>query len=328
MGVAHDMTYHDPLRNVKKSIGGDIGKAMLKTWSANVTKAPSIETTTGGNFTEYSLIPSFIDSEVYDLVIKENPLVALLPRVAVRGRAYVFNKRTARGSAQFLSENPAITNLTDTYDNTVVNMKYLYAKAQITGPALVSGTIINPMQEAIRSATRSMMEVLENEIINGDTATDPLGFDGLLTSVTTNVTSLGGTAITLAQMRTSMAQIRESYGMCDLIVTDPSTFAVVKGLLMDFQRYTGEASARERFGLANSFYFDNALVVDSQHMTASSPSRNMLFLDTRYSALAVLQDVTYKELAETGPSKEFLLSFYGALAIYDEAKHAKVTDIL
>lgn len=326
MGVAHEMTYHAPLQNVKKSISGDYGDRMIKAWEANVTKAPSISTTTGQTFTEQSMMPSFIDSEIFDLVMKDNPLVGLMPRVAVRGRAYVFNTLTARGSASFLGENPAISNLQSTYSNSTVAMKYLYAKGQVTGPALAAGTIINPMQEAVRDSTRAMMEALENEIINGDVTADPLGFNGLVTSITTNSSALGA-SISLADMRSSMALIRENYGRCDLIVTDPSTYAFVKGLLMDFQRYTGEASARERFGLPDAFVFDGALAIDSQYLTAASGSRRMLFLDTRYAALAVLQDVTYMELARTGPAQEFLLSFYGALAIYDEAKHAQLTSI-
>lgn len=327
MGVSHEMTYHDPMRSTKKSIGGAYGDAMMKSWEANVQKAPSMTTTTGGSFTEQGLMPSFIDSEVFDLVMKDNPLVGLLPRVAVRGRAYVFNTRSARGSAQFLGENPAISNIQDTYATTTVSMKYLYAKGQVTGPALLSGTIINPMQEAVRSATRSMVEALENEIINGDVSSDPLGFNGLRTSITTNATSLGGAAVGLSDIRAEMATVRENFGRVDLIVMDPTTYAVVKGLLMDFQRYAGEASAQERFGIPGGFFFDGALAIDSHYMPTSASSREMLLLDTRYAALAVLQDISYKELAEVGPSKEFLLSFYGALAIYDEAKHAKLTNI-
>jgi len=326
MGVTHEMTYHAPLQNVKKSIGGTYGDRMMKKWESNITKAPTISTTTGGTFTEQSMMPSFIDSEIFDLVMKDNPLVGLLPRVAVRGRAYVFNTLTARGSASFLGENPAISNLQSTYANQTVSMSYLFAKGQVTGPALAAGTIVNPMQEAVRDTTRAMMEALEDEIINGDVSTGPLGFNGLVVSITTNSTALSA-SVGLADIRSEMAAIRENYGRCDLIVTDPSTYGFVKGLLMDFQRYTGEASARERFGIPDAFYFDGALVIDSQYLTAASGSRRMLLLDTRYSALAVLQDVTYMELARTGPAQEFLLSFYGALAIYDEAKHAQLTSI-
>ena len=326
LGVAHEMKYHDPMNSKKLNIAGRSGTEMMKAWEANMTKAPSISTTTGQTFTEYSMMPSFIDSEIFDLVMKDNPLVGLMPRVAVRGRAYVFNTLSSRGSAQFLGENPAISNLQSTYQNTTVAMKYLYAKGQVTGPALAAGTIVNPMQESIRDTTRAMMEALENEIINGDVTSDPLGFNGLVVSITTNSSALSA-SVSLADMRSQMALIRENYGRCGLIVTDPSTYAFVKGLLMDFQRYDGEASARERFGIPSAYFFDGALCIDSQYLTASSGSRRMLFLDTRYAALAVLQDVTYMELARTGPAQEFLLSFYGALAIYDEAKHAQLTSI-
>ena len=75
MGVSHEMTYHAPLQNVKKNISGEYGDKMMKAWEANVTKAPTISTTTGGTFTEQSMMPSFIDSEIFDLVMRDNPLV-------------------------------------------------------------------------------------------------------------------------------------------------------------------------------------------------------------------------------------------------------------
>src|SRR3990167_2976397 len=132
-GIIEDSVYYDPIR--KFDLRKEIGKRL---YGGQLQKAPSIGNTTGGTVTVYGLMPSFIDPELVDRTVRETPLVRLLPRKAVRGRSYVYNAVTAKGGANFLPDDAALSEDEDTHTATSIQMKYLYAVGRVTNPALAS----------------------------------------------------------------------------------------------------------------------------------------------------------------------------------------------
>ena len=318
-GVMEEELYYAPMQKIDKR--QEIGKAWL-------AKAPSIDTTTGGTFTEFGMLPAFIDPQIVDRTIRETPLVALLPRRAIRGRSYTFNALTVKAGAQFLGDDAPLADQVDTYTTTNVVMKYLYAVGRVTGPAQASASgFINLMAEDIRVKTASINEALEDEIINGDTAVDALGFDGLRASITTNTPSSAGGNITLANLRTDMNTSFEANGLIDLVVTDGSTFNIIKGLLQDFQRNVERPVGRLDFGIPDAFTFDGALFIKDRFMPIVAASREILYLDTRYVFLAVLQDMTFEELAKANDSQKYIIKWYGALIVNFEAAMVQRTNL-
>jgi len=323
-GISNEQCYYDPIGNhTGKSIDlrMDIAKALI-------TKGPSIGNTTGGTFTEYGLMPSFLEPTIVDRTVRETPLVRLLPRRAVRGRSYVYNVVTAKAGAAFLGDDASLSVQVDSRAVATVQMKYLYAVGSVTGPALASGSgYINLLAEDIRVKTRSMYEALENEIVNGSTTTNANGFNGLRTLISTNSASNSGAALTLDNVRTDMATIFNANGICDLIVMDAATLNKVKGLLMDFQRNIERPSGQMDFGIPDAFMFDGALFIKDRYMPTTAGSREVLYLDTRYVFLAVLQDITYQEMGITHDATKFYLKWYGALVVTFEAAMATRTSL-
>jgi len=305
MGLAEEQTYIDPMR------GLDLRKEMSKTL---INKAPSMNTTSGGTYTGYGLMPPFLDPAIVDRTMRETPLVKLLPRKAVRGRSYVYNLVSAKGGAAFLPDDAALAEQVDTRSTSTVNMKYLYAVGRITGPAMASAEgYINLMAEDIRVKTASMNEALENEIINGNATTNPNGFDGLIQLVTTNTTDNIGANVTLEQIRTDLNTSFEANGTIDLAVMDGYTHNYIKGLLMDFQRNIERPSAEMQFGIPDSFMFDGVLLIRDRYMPTTAASRRILFLDTRYVFLAVLRDQTFERLDKISDSDKYYIKWYGSL---------------
>ena len=90
MGVQEGECYYNPVNGIDKR------EEMAKEYQANMQKAPSMGHTTGGTVTAYGMMPSFFDPAVVDRTVRQTPLVRLLPRKAVRGRAYVYNALTAK----------------------------------------------------------------------------------------------------------------------------------------------------------------------------------------------------------------------------------------
>jgi len=329
MGLYEGQTYYAPLNGIDKR------KDMMKAYAANMTKAPSIGHSTGGTVTAHGLMPSFFDPAIVDRTMIDTPLVRLLPRKAVRGRAYVFNAVTAKAvptngtaGSGFKGDDAALAEDVPTRTATSTVMKFAYVIGRVTGPALASGEgFLNLMAEDIRVSTASMNEILENEILNGNTTTNALGFQGLRASISTNTTANAGAALTLDQVRSDYNDVFEANGHVDLVVTDGNTHNVMKGLLMDFQRNVEQPNDELKFGLPGSFMFDGALWVKDRFMPTAAASREALYLDLRYCFLAVLQDTTFEELAKTNDSQKYMLKWYGALIVTAEGLMAERTGI-
>jgi len=329
MGVQDGETYYNPMNGVDKR------KDMMKTYQANIQKAPSVGHTTGGTVTAYGLMPSFFDPAVVDRTMRQTPLVRLLPRKAVRGRAYVYNAVTAKagytiGTAGggFKVDDAALSEDVDTRTAVSTVMKFAYVVGRVTGPALASGEgFLNLLAEDIRVKTQTMNEILENEIVNGDASSAAAGFTGLRASITTNTTAAAGAAITLDNIRTDMNTVFEANGNVDLVVTDGSTHNTIKGLLMDFQRNIERPGPDMQFGIPDAFMFDGAMFIKDRFMPTSALSREIMYLDLRYVYLAVLQDVTFEELAKTNDSQKYMLKWYGALIVTAEALMADRTGL-
>lgn len=322
-GIAEEETYYDPLRQVDKRV--EIGKSLQ---SEMIRKGPSIGHTSGGTYTGYGLMPPFVDPSIVDKTVRETPLVRLLARRAIRGRSYVYNILSAKAGALFLGDDAALSDQVDTRTIATVDMKFLYAVGRVTGPAMASGEgFINLLAEDIRVKTASMNEALENEIINGNTTTNALGFQGLIQTITTNSTSNSGGRLTLEQIRTDINTSFEANGLIDLIVTDGQTFNYVKGLLQDFQRNVERPSGQMDFGIPDAFMFDGVLFIKDRYMPTTAASRRAIYLDSRYVFLAVLQDITFEELAKVNDSQKYMLKWYGALCVTFESAMVQRTSL-
>jgi len=312
MGIGNEETYYDPLREVNKFT------EMGKSYEEAVTKAPTMDTTSGGTFTGYGLMPPFLDPSIVDRTVRLTPLVKLLPRKAVKGRSYVYDLISAKGGATFLPDDSPLSEQVDTRSTATVNMKYLYAVGRVTGPAMASARL-DLMAEDIRVKTASMNEALENTIINGNATTNPLEFTGLIQSITTNASDNAGVAIDLATIRADINTSFEANGLIDLAVTDGYTFNYIKGLLTDFQRINSEAKIGMKFGILDAFEIDGVLFIKDRYMPTTATQREILYLDTRYVFMAVLQDYTFEELAKTNDSKKYMIKWYGSLVVNFES---------
>jgi hypothetical protein len=315
-GLVEGQTYYDPIRKL------DLRQNIMKSIEGNIQKAPSITTTTGGTYTAYSMFPAFLDPSIVDQTMFETPLVFLIKRKAVKNLKYVYNKITAKADASFLGIDAPLSEQVDTRSNGSVDIKFLYAVGRVLNQAVAGGeSYMDLMAEDIRVKMASINEALENEIINGDTSTNALGFTGLISGITTNTTDLSGEDVSLEDFLTMKATIFQAKGRTDLAVTDAFTLNKIKGLLMDYQRSMPMAGS---YGIPESFMFDSTNVIKSQYMPTTSGSRRILFLDTRYIFLPVLQDVTYTELGLTNDSKKYYLKWYGALVLQFEGSSGQI----
>jgi HK97 family phage major capsid protein len=323
---------------VSKDEFGGSSKEYLNPWTQKdlrpeikekMLQKQSIDTQTGGAGTAgTALIPVYVDPAVVDRTDRMTPLTDLLPRRAVKGLTYDYIPLTAKNGAAFALEDQAIADQEDTYDRVSVNMKYLYAKGRITGQARAAMQgFIDPNALDLRVKVKSIKEAEEDAIINGDASTNPEEFDGLIQLITTNTTNKSSASVTLANIRAELATTFNANGMVTLAVTDASTLNYIKGLLLDIQRQPAPPAENLPFGIPGSFEFDGVTFIRDRYMPTTSGSRRILFLDMRYVFMALLQDVTYEELAQTADSYPYMLKEYLALVLTFEASCSQIYGI-
>lgn len=318
-------TYYDPWTKVDKR--NTIGLHHIEAYKA--LRKASITTTTGGAGTAgYALIPVYVDPAVVDRTRYETPVVELIPRRAIKGTTYDYNVITAKGGASWKVEDANLTEDVDTYDRVSVAIKYGYSVGRVTGPAIAGMAGFNDAM-ALDMITKAMAlkELEEDTIINGDATTYPTEFNGLINSITTNTTNLSNTSVELTDIRAEFATTFNAKGRVNLCVTDASTHNYIKGLLMDFQRVVEPARESLPFGIPGAFVLDGVPFIRSQFMPTTTASRRILFLDTRYIFMAVLQDVTYQEIPSTSDSNRYMMKVYEALIVTFEGCMSQIYGI-
>jgi len=320
--------YYDPWNKIDERSA--ICKTMMEKEFKNMQtlEKQSIDTQTGGAGTAgTALIPVYVDPQVVDRTRRMTPLTEITPRRAVRGSTYDYIPLTAKAGAQFNFEDAALADQVDTYDRVSVAIKFLYAVGRVTGPSIAAMRgFIDPSQLDLAVKTQSIKELEEETIINGDLTTNSEEFDGFIQIISTNTTAVSGN-VTLAGIRAELATTFNANGMVTLAVTDASTHNFIKGLLQDFQRQPAPPAENLPFGIPGAFSFDGVDFIKNRFMPTTSTSRRILLLDQRYYFMAVLQDVTFEELAKTNDSNKYMLKEYIALVVTFEAAMSQMTTI-
>lgn len=295
-----------------------------RTSSTNEYASGTLYSTTSGNLPV--LIPIYVDSSIINLVRKETPVYDMLPKRAVRGKTYDFNQLTTLNTASFLNEGSALNDNDDTYTRQSVKIKLAYAVGQVTGFAqAATAGYIDMLRQEVQTHTRSLVQAIENTIFNGDETVNAEEYDGLINLVTTNTTNKAAAALTLSDIRNSIRQARaggfsgglaNGGGNPNLIAVDMATYDVIKGLMTSYLRYTPPTTTIG-FGI-QTYEFEGIPVIYTKFLSTTSGSRRLFVLDTSVLFMAVLQDLTYQDLARTSDSNKFMLKWYGSLVLQAE----------
>ena len=145
--------------------------------------------------------------------------------------------------------------------------------------------------------------------------------------ITTNATNLSSTPVTLADVRAEFATTFNAFGYPGLCVTDASTHEYIKGRLHAYLRQPAPPAEGMPFGIPGAFFYGQANFVKNTFMPTTSNSRRILFLDMNWIYMAVLQEVTYQELANTNDSNKYMLKVYEALILTYEGACAQIYGI-
>jgi hypothetical protein len=323
----------------------------------------ALTSTTGGSgSTDKVLVPIFVDPQIVDITRKFTPLVEIIPRVTNRGRTADFNKITAKGGAFARAEDSSLTETNDTYERDSVVIKYLYAKGRVTGQALATvppynlmgfnpnGGAVgsfsdqnapNAMQMEVLVKTRSIRELEENMIINGNATTsgisgNPNGteFDGIIATLsTTNTVDKNTTALEYDDIEEAIQYAFDDGGRPTIAVGSSSVVKDTRKLLVDQFRWSPADSANGvlPFGVPSGITLWTMVgpvtLIPSMFLSNTTGSKAMYLLDMTVIEMRVLQDLTFEQLAKTADSTPFMLKIYEALIIRAPTFCASITEI-
>lgn len=306
-----------------------------------LAEVKALETTTGGAGTAgYALIPVYVDSMIIDQSRKNTPLCEIIPRRSNMGKTADYNVITAKGGAFVAAEGASLSETDDTYDRKSEAIKYLYAKGKVTGPAraAIPSYVLGGFQPQSSDATgsfsnqsapnaaqleilvkaRSLKELEENLIINGNSDSNALEFNGFIKQIgTSNQTDKSTADLALADINTSVQEAFDNSGRPNLAVCSTAVYTDILNLLQAKVGYM-QAQKQVMWGFHSIVLQTIAgeiVVIPSMFMSNTSGSKTMYFLDLSVIEMRVLQDMTYEELAKVNDSQQFMLKMYECLIV-------------
>ena len=317
----------------------------IMTTNMKSMEAKALGPTTGGIGTAgYALVPVYVDPRIVDQSRKWTPLVELIPRVTNQGLTADYNVITAKGAAYTALADAALPETDDTYDRASTSIKYLYSVGRVLGPmqaampsymvegfnpsgngmgngSFANAGAPNAKQIEVLMKARSLKELEENLIINGDAGTDATQFSGIVTlQGTTNQTDLSAAALTWDDVEESVQNAFDDGGRPKLAIASSSVVTDLRKIMIDtfnFRPSDLTAGATLPFGIPAQLVLQTMVgpipVIPSQYLSNMSGAKQIFFLDTDFIEMRVLQDMTYEELARTNDSSKFMLKIYECL---------------
>ena len=319
----------------------------------------ALSSTAGGPGTAgYAMIPIYLDPRIVDTTRKFTPLVDLIPRVTNQGMTADYNTITAKGAAYTAAEDAALPEANDTYDRASTSIKFLYSIGRITGqiqaamPSYIlegfqpSGAGLgggNPFANAgapnakqleVVMKARSIRELEENLIVNGDASTTTTQFSGIVKlQDTTNVVDADSAALTWDDIETAVRYAFDDGGRPKIAICSSSVLQDLRKIIIDTFRYNPSdvSGVNLPFGVNASLVLQTMVgpvpVIPSMYLSNTSGAKQIYFLDTDFIEMRVLQDMTYEDLAKTNDSQKFMLKIYEALVIKNTGFCSSVTGI-
>ena len=310
--LSDESIYDDGMNGIFTKAEGD--HVVLHDGSSTLEKAVNVGATSGN--AGYAYTPIVWDQDVIDITRKMTPLLTLIPKLTNKGKVAQYYRVTDRGAAAWQTEDPAINETDDTREEASESIKYLRVAGRVTGVAQVAGAHFeSSMQREVLNKTQSMNEQIENTLLRGDSATNPLEHDGLekilVSGNGATETSVGG-AVTLSAVRKMVSDCFNKKGAPNLLITDSYTADDLVEQQMDYVRYV-DPNITIAWGLqvpSLQTVVGRIPVLVSQFMPTTSTERRIFCINTNYVQQRVLQDISFERMAKTSDSEKFMLKTY------------------
>lgn len=312
----------------------------LKDYNNKVEKKALGPDTGGAGTAGTVLIPVYYDMMVVDISRKFTPLVESIRRVTNLGLKAVYNRITSKGSAFFASPDQPLNDVDRDIQQRSQDIKYMYSTTRVLGPlqAAMPGYSLYNFQPSgdgmantafsdlaaptgatldAQLAIRALKELEEDTILNGDVATNPLEFNGLIQQQgTTNQLDLAGAELDWDAIEDVSTTIFNASGRPKIVVGSSSAIGSIRKLYVDTYRFIPDWAMNAMLplgipaDLGVSTRFGVLPLIASQFLNDTAAQRQLWFFDTDYIEIRVVLDMTFMPLANTTDSQRGVYKMY------------------
>ena len=276
---------------------------------------------------------------VVETIVKESPILQMLPFMTIEGNSYKYTQENTLGSADFYGVNATWTESTATFTQQSSTLSILGGDADMDN--FIQRTASNLLdQRAIQVAkkAKAVAQRFESTFIYGDMAVDPNGFNGVrkLISNPDQVVTAGanGASLTTAMLDDVIDRVKG--GKPEILLMSKRSRRKLKSLMVASNHYVerGESS----FGRQVMMYdgipvevSDFILDIETQGTSNSCSSVYAVGFGAE-EALTGLQnggiEVVDVGQLETKDGTRVRIRWYCGLALFNQLRCAKLVGVL
>ncbi len=191
---------------------------------------------------------------VIETIVKDSPVLQVLPFIDVNGNAVTYNREATMASASWFDVGDTWTESTPTFTQVTTSLKILGGDADVDQYLARTRSNVQDVEAAVLELkAKAVRDAFETAFIAGDSAVNAKQFDGLAKLVTTGQTITAGTngaPLTLAMLDELIDKVRP--GRPDLLLMSKRT----RRQLTQLVRASGAflETRQNRFGTFQEFY--------------------------------------------------------------------------
>jgi len=274
---------------------------------------------------------------VIETVVKDSPVLQVLPFIDVNGNAVTYNREGTMASASWFDVGDTWTESTPTFTQVTTSLKILGGDADVDQYLARTRANVQDIEAAvIELKAKAVRDAFEATFIQGDTGVNSKQFDGLAKLVTSGQTVTAGTngaALTLAMLDELIDKVRP--GRPDLLIMSKRTRRSLTQLVRGSGAFL--EARQNRFGMFQEFYAGIPIgvsdyVPDNETQGTSNDCSSVYAIQVGEGRLAGLQGaggLTVERVGalETKDAVRWRVKWYVGLALFSDLAVARLKGV-
>ena len=176
---------------------------------------------------------------VIDEIIERDDLFAIMPFLGVNGKAYVYNRETTMGSADFLDPNDPVNESSATFTEVVAKLRILAGDVDVDKfLASTMGDTNDQMAVQIAKKAKAVARMFHQTLATGNSTTNPKAFDGLRVlsdQAQSFAATAGGSQLVSAGTNGSALTLSMLDELCDSVPNGADVIVMRRGTIRAFR---------------------------------------------------------------------------------------------
>lgn len=274
---------------------------------------------------------------VIETIVKDSPVLQVLPFIDVNGNAVTYNRESTMASASWFDVGDTWTESTPTFTQVTTSLKILGGDADVDQYLARTRTNVQDIEAAvIELKAKAVRDAFETAFIQGDTGVNSKQFDGLAKLATSGQTVTAGTngaSLTLAMLDELIDKVRP--GRPDLLIMSKRTRRSLTQLVRGSGAFL--EAWQNRFGMFQEFYAGIPIgvsdyVPDNETQGTSNDCSSVYAIQVGEGRLAGLQGaggLTVERVGalETKDAVRWRVKWYVGLALFSDLAVARLKGV-